>query len=195
MLECDNNMRLGPLDPLVGNHIERVATALFEATTDDPNDDGQLLLNGLPRAPDVEVQTVLALGVPILELGYELPEDARLIAAVLETDGLVCLRVCGTHVGRLLGRHEAPGPQGWPGVRNAKPLVHIWGGSIDHTREGAAAGLDGEAMLVSIAARTGGCVLCTRQRRQQERRNGEAAEPHINNDVADGGAPSVSDAC
>ena len=83
-----------------------MASTLLEASARHPNDNRDLLLDRPLRRPDVEIQAILALGVPIQILGQELPVEAGLVAAVLVADGLVGLRVGGAVVGRLLRRHE-----------------------------------------------------------------------------------------
>lgn len=141
-------MCLRPLDPLVGDVVVRMATALLEAATDDPDDDGQLLRAGVagPRPPDVEIQAVLALGIAILVFRHELPEHADLVSRVLEADGLVGLGIVGTVFGRLLGWHKATRADGRTRVGDAEPLVGIGEAWVDEAGERAAGRLDREAL-------------------------------------------------
>jgi len=137
VLERHDEMSLRSLYPLVGNLVWRVTTALLIPSATDPDDDGQQLPRGnggdgrFLRRPDVEVQAILALGIGILELGHKLPKDARVVAAVLIADGLVCRGVDCAGVGGPLGGHKAPRACRRYRERHAQPHVHVRRAGVD----------------------------------------------------------------
>jgi len=97
VVEGHDDMLLGPMNPLIRGHIQRMASALLEPTTDYPDDNRQLFLcrtrgwRRLLRVPDIEIQAVLALRVSGEILGQELLVDGLFSATILIALGLVSL--------------------------------------------------------------------------------------------------------
>lgn len=147
-LEGNNKVSLCPLNPMIGNLIRCMATALVECTAAYPDDDRQPLSeDGLSWTPDVKVQAILTLGVRVLELGHNVPKDARFVAAVLHANWLVRCRVKSNPVvDGFLRRHEPQRSHGWAAVWDTKPLVHIRDHRVDQASVYTACGFDCEAL-------------------------------------------------
>ncbi|KAK8852051.1 hypothetical protein PGQ11_014530 [Apiospora arundinis] len=147
-------MRLHPLHPPIRHLIRRMPPALLQPAPTDPDDDGHLLRHRLARRPHVQKQTVLALGLLVLELRDELPEEARVVAALLEAEGRV---LAGVAVEAVVpggqGREETSLAHGGLAVPDATPLVHVRGAvgaSVDEARVAPARGVDGQLRVVLL---------------------------------------------
>lgn len=102
------------------------------------------------RPPDVQIQTILILGIRVLEFRDQIPKDATSRSSVLSADGLVRLGVRVSSVRGRLGRHEAFPAHGRGAKGDTEPLLDVGDGGVDEAREGAACRGDGEVAGVRV---------------------------------------------
>jgi hypothetical protein len=158
LLERHYNMRLGPLDPPIRNLIRRMPTTFIEPASHHPNQHRNLLTTDRrhSRRPDVQVQTVLGLGICVLEFRYKGPKDSRSVVAVLDADRLVGR--CGVWTTGLIGSFdgglEAQVRDRRSAKGNAVPLVDLGEGGVYEASISTARGIYGE--------QRGSCVVRTR---------------------------------
>ena len=87
LLHNDNNMRLSPLNPLVGNLVHRILTSAGKSTSRNVQEHwqrGTFSINGSNRrSPDGEIKTVFRLPTANQELSLVGRVDGRSIGELL----------------------------------------------------------------------------------------------------------------